>query len=72
MFSFQIATIVFSRHKRVKFDPLWLEDIYETVLTENTVDEINPLVLNPGRLLLTTKRIYFQPYNNIQPVSDID
>lgn len=65
----QIATIVYSRHKRVKFNPLWLDDIYETVLIDHTVDEINPLVSNPGRLLLSTKRIYFQPYNNVQPVN---
>lgn len=52
----------------MKFNPLWLEDIYETVLVDYTVDEIHPLILNPGRLLLSTERIYFQPYNNIQPV----
>lgn len=63
----QIATIVYSRHKRVKFNPLWLDDIYEKVLIDHTVDEINPLVLNPGRLLLSTQQIYFQPYNNVQP-----
>lgn len=60
--------IVFSRHKRYKFDPLWLNDIYEGIIVENTVDEIKPLITNPGRLLLSTKGIYFQPYNNIQPV----
>lgn len=64
----QIATIVFSRHTRVKFNPLWLDSIYEKVIIENQVDEINPLVVNPGRLVLTSSSIYFQPYNNIQPV----
>lgn len=52
----------------MKFNPLWLDDIYETVLVEYPVDEIHPLILNPGRLLLSTKRVYFQPYNNILPV----
>lgn len=61
--------IVYSRHKRYKFDPLWLNDIYEQIIAENTVDEIKPLITNPGRLLLSTKGIYFQPYNNIQPVT---
>lgn len=60
--------IVFSRHQRYKFDPLWLNDIYEGIIVENTVDEIKPLITNPGRLLLSTESIYFQPYNNIQPV----
>lgn len=64
----QIATIVFSRHNRLKFDPFWLKDLDECTVIDNTVDEINPLVTNPGRLLLSTKCIYFQPYNNIQAV----
>lgn len=46
-----------------------MDDIYEAVLIDHTVDEINPLVSNPGRLLLSTKQIYFQPYNNVQPVN---
>lgn len=66
---FQIATIVFSRYNRLKFDPLWLNDIYERVVADFTVEEINPLIMNPGRLLLSSSGIYFQPYNNIQPVS---
>lgn len=60
--------IVYSRQKRVKFDPLWLNDIYEKIIAESTVDEIKPLITNPGRLLLSTNGIYFQPYNNIQSV----
>lgn len=59
---------MYSRHKRLKFDPLWLDDIYEKIIIDNTVDEIRPLIMNPGRILLTTNGIYFQPYNNIQPV----
>ncbi|XP_059617028.1 protein FAN-like [Phlebotomus argentipes] len=62
-----IATIVYSRHNRLKFDLLWLEDVYEEVITEFQVDEITPLVVNPGRLLLSSKAIYFQPYNNVHP-----
>ncbi|XP_053694361.1 protein FAN-like isoform X2 [Sabethes cyaneus] len=61
-----IATIVFSRHNRVKFNPLWLENLYEKIIVDYQVDEINPLVVNPGRLLLTNVFVYFQPYNNIQ------
>lgn len=61
-----IATIVFSRHNRVKFNPLWLDNLYERIICDYQVDEINPLVVNPGRLLLTNAFVYFQPYNNIQ------
>ncbi|XP_035231706.1 protein FAN-like isoform X2 [Stegodyphus dumicola] len=30
-------------------------------------NKITPLVVNPGRILLTTSRLYFQPYNNAEP-----
>uniref|UniRef100_U5EY84 Putative neutral sphingomyelinase n-smase activation associated factor n=1 Tax=Corethrella appendiculata TaxID=1370023 RepID=U5EY84_9DIPT len=61
-----IATIVFSRHNRVKFNPLWLDNLYEEKIVDYQVEKINPLVVNPGRLLLTNSFIYFQPYNNIE------
>lgn len=69
----QIATIVYSRCKRMKFNPLWLDDIYEKIIAQHTVDEIQPLIMNPGHLLLSSNGIYFQPYNNIQryPVKKI-
>lgn len=35
---------------------------------ETQADKIAPLVVNPGRILLSTERLYFQPYNNIEPV----
>lgn len=60
---------MYSRHVRIKFDPLWYEDFSETKIIDYRVDEIKPLILNPGRLLLTERCIYFQPYNNIRPVS---
>lgn len=66
--SLQIATIVFSRHNRLQFDPHWLSNFTEPFVCDSTVDEISPLVTNPGRLLLTTRCVYFQPYNNILPV----
>uniref|UniRef100_A0A182ML46 WD repeat-containing protein 55 homolog n=1 Tax=Anopheles culicifacies TaxID=139723 RepID=A0A182ML46_9DIPT len=60
-----IATIVYSRHSRVKFNPLWLNNLYERTISEFQVEEINPLIVNPGRLLITNKFIYLQYYNNI-------
>uniref|UniRef100_A0A182MZP2 WD repeat-containing protein 55 homolog n=1 Tax=Anopheles dirus TaxID=7168 RepID=A0A182MZP2_9DIPT len=60
-----IATIVYSRHSRVKFNPLWLNNLYERTVADFQVKEINPLVVNPGRLLVTNAYIYFQYYNNI-------
>ncbi|KAK4880232.1 hypothetical protein RN001_008378 [Aquatica leii] len=60
-----IATIVHSRQARVRFDPLWL-DLYEKVVMETQADKVTPLVINPGRILLSTARLFFQPYNNIE------
>ncbi|KAF5298434.1 hypothetical protein FQR65_LT01213 [Abscondita terminalis] len=60
-----IATIVHSRQARVRFDPLWL-DLYEKVVMETQADKVTPLVVNPGRILLSTARLFFQPYNNIE------
>ncbi|XP_060517176.1 protein FAN-like [Cylas formicarius] len=68
-----IAAIVHSRQSRVSFDPLWL-DLYEKVVIELQANKICPLVINPGRIVLSTMRLYFQPYNNVEmcPVVKID
>ncbi|XP_033226844.1 protein FAN-like isoform X2 [Belonocnema kinseyi] len=60
-----IMAIVHSRQSRVSFDTSWLEDLYEQVVTEVQANKVLPLVVNPGRVLLTNSRIYFQPYNNM-------
>nr|XP_033328034.1 protein FAN-like isoform X1 [Megalopta genalis] len=60
-----IMAIVHSRQSRVSFDTSWLEDLYEQVVLETQASKVLPLVINPGRILLTTSRIYFQPYNNL-------
>ena len=31
-------------------------------------NKITPLVVNPGRIVLTNVTLYFQPYNNAEPV----
>ncbi|RZB38733.1 protein FAN-like [Asbolus verrucosus] len=62
-----IATIVHSRQARVSFDALWL-DLYEKVVMETEADKVTPLVVNPGRILLSTSRLFFQPYNNVETV----
>ena len=43
--------------------------MYEKVVFETQANKISPLVVNPGRILLTSSRIYFQPYNNVESVS---
>ncbi|XP_076638062.1 protein FAN [Colletes latitarsis] len=61
-----IMVIVHSRQSRVSFDTSWLEDLYEQVVLEIEANKVLPLVINPGRILLTNSRIYFQPYNNLE------
>ncbi|KAG8226897.1 hypothetical protein J437_LFUL005656 [Ladona fulva] len=61
-----IAAIVFSRQSRISFDHLWLEDLYEKVIFEVQGNRITPLVGNPGRILLSSVCLYFQPFNNVE------
>nr|XP_054748414.1 BEACH domain-containing protein lvsF-like [Lytechinus pictus] len=63
-----IATIVYSRQKRVKFDTSRLESLYETIVVEMVGERITPLVVNPGRIMVTSTILYFQPFNNVEPV----
>ncbi|VEN59952.1 unnamed protein product, partial [Callosobruchus maculatus] len=59
-----IATIVHSRQARDNFDPRWM-DLYEKIIMETQADKVTPLVVNPGRVVLTTSKLYFQPYNKM-------
>lgn len=61
---------MFSKQSRISFDTKWLEDIYEKVIFETQANKIAPLIVNPGRIVLTSSRIYFQPYSNIESVSN--
>lgn len=62
-----IAAMVLSWQSRITFDRSCLEDLYETVVLETKASKITPLVINPGLVLLTSLRLYFQPFNNVEP-----
>ncbi|KAI0217872.1 hypothetical protein LSAT2_030333 [Lamellibrachia satsuma] len=64
-----INAIVSFRQHRIKFDRRWLEDLYEKIIMETRGDHITPLLTNPGRIVVTTSRLYFQPFNNVEAVS---
>ena len=82
-----VAAINSSIQSRLSFDTCWLENIGERIVVETVGNRITPLVLNPGRVLLTNERLYFQvvpifyqpssfqlqPYNNVEvePVTRI-
>ena len=61
------------RQSRLSFDTCWLENIGEKIVLETVGNRVTPLVLNPGRVLLTNERLYFQPYNNVEmePVTKV-
>ena len=61
-----VAAINYSRQNRVTFDTCWLDSIVEVILLETMGNRVAPLVLNPGKILLTNKILYFQSYNNIE------
>ncbi|ESO93005.1 hypothetical protein LOTGIDRAFT_119978 [Lottia gigantea] len=48
-----------------------LEDLYEKIVVETRGDRVTPLSTNPGRIMLTSSRLYFQPFNNIDKVVKI-
>lgn len=64
-----VATISHSRYSRMRFDALWLDDLYDKIILEINADRVSPLVQNPGKVVLTSNTLFFQPCNNIEPVS---
>lgn len=61
-----IATIVQSKQSRMAFNRSWIEDLYEKIILEVPGEKITPLVCNPGKVLLSSMRLYFQPFNNVE------
>ncbi|CAB4066679.1 NSMAF [Lepeophtheirus salmonis] len=62
-----IATIAYSRQRRFPFDTCALEfGMKETILFKTVGNKIRPLVVNPGRIVLTDRILYFQPFNNAE------
>lgn len=64
----QIESLVVGRRAEVSFNTSWLEDLYEEIVCELTGERVTPLVSNPGRIILTSSRLYFQPFNNVEVV----
>ena len=64
----QIEQMRRHRWAAISFNRSWLEDIYEETICELPGERITPLVSNPGRVMLTSARLYFQPYNNVEVV----
>lgn len=53
--------------RNVEFDVHQLDDMFkEQILFESIVNKINPLVANPGRIILTNMCLYYKPFNNLE------
>lgn len=66
----QAAAIAYGRQTLIVFDPTWLE-LGENIIMEVVGQKITPLSINPGRIVLSTKHVYFQPFNNNEIVSRV-
>ncbi len=65
----EMSRFLGERERDVRFDTSWLEDLAEKTVIEIRCEEVAPLVSNPGRMLLTNARLYFQPFNNVGAVA---
>lgn len=54
----------------MKFDMMWLENFDEKIIEQVMGSRITPLVVNPGKIVLSNLNLYFQPFNNIEPVNE--
>ncbi|CAI5463318.1 unnamed protein product [Closterium sp. Yama58-4] len=52
----------------VRFNPGWLEEGDDRVVAELVGSQMLPLVLQPGRIILTPYSVYFQPFNVVSSV----
>jgi factor associated with neutral sphingomyelinase activation len=53
--------------REAKFDMHQLDDMFhEQIQFESIVNKINPLVANPGRIVLSNMCLYFKPFNNLE------
>lgn len=57
-----------SRQDRLTFDYAGVKDLDEDIILEANGSKISPLVVNPGKIILTSLSLYFQPFNNIEQV----
>jgi len=60
-----LKDLIESREALITFDWQWLSDHRETRVYEGRCHLIEPLVENPGRLVITDKNAYFQVFYGI-------
>eukprot|EP00232_Nephroselmis_pyriformis_P008656 CAMPEP_0182883068 /NCGR_PEP_ID=MMETSP0034_2-20130328/18168_1 /TAXON_ID=156128 /ORGANISM="Nephroselmis pyriformis, Strain CCMP717" /LENGTH=360 /DNA_ID=CAMNT_0025016191 /DNA_START=185 /DNA_END=1263 /DNA_ORIENTATION=- len=58
-----LAKVIQEHEESVKFNSGWFTDDGETLVLELIGSRITPLVVHPGRVVITPLRLYFQPFN---------
>ncbi|CAI7892730.1 unnamed protein product, partial [Closterium sp. NIES-53] len=64
----KLSVIVQEHEQEVRFNPGWLEEGDDRVVAELVGSQMLPLVLQPGRIILTPYSVYFQPFNVVSSV----
>jgi hypothetical protein len=62
----RLQELIDEREDAMAFDLANLVDFTEGEVFSCKAERITPLVSNPGRVVLTDKRLYFQPFNTVQ------
>lgn len=63
----QLQNLIKQREAAIDFNSTWLVNLSEKTKIQVTGVQLTPLVRNPGRILITDQRLYFQPLNNAGP-----
>ena len=61
----QLTALIEERERAILFNNTWLVNLSEKAQLQLTGMRVTPLVNNPGRILLTDARLYFQPLNDV-------
>eukprot|EP00211_Chloroparvula_japonica_P001331 CAMPEP_0119149810 /NCGR_PEP_ID=MMETSP1310-20130426/43880_1 /TAXON_ID=464262 /ORGANISM="Genus nov. species nov., Strain RCC2339" /LENGTH=581 /DNA_ID=CAMNT_0007141947 /DNA_START=75 /DNA_END=1817 /DNA_ORIENTATION=+ len=65
---FMIDQLLQEKERTTSFDPSWMLNFMEKPLLQTRAVRVTPLATNPGRLVLTDEVLYFQQFNNADPV----
>lgn len=60
-----LVEMISQREALITFDHSWLADVREQITFEGRCQLLTPLVENPGRVVISDKTVYFQPFYSI-------
>eukprot|EP00271_Cylindrocystis_brebissonii_P020385 TRINITY_DN6725_c0_g2_i1.p1 TRINITY_DN6725_c0_g2~~TRINITY_DN6725_c0_g2_i1.p1 ORF type:complete len:926 (+),score=154.21 TRINITY_DN6725_c0_g2_i1:58-2835(+) len=59
----RLQALITKHEEELNFNVAWFETSNESLLLQVNAFRMSPLVVQPGRVVLTNKNIYFQPFN---------